>query len=250
MLQADDRIFRDERPGAVLPFREKKLKKIREAKKALEERAQAEAHEGKRSQSIPKPKDQINFTDPESGIMKDATTKGFIQGYNAQCVVDTKSQVIIAADITIEPNDKKHIEPMVNWIKENIGISPKKLSADAGCFSEDTIVFFQNQDIESFIPPDKIRHSVFSSPSPRGRIPKNLLLKDCMRRRLQTLREKTIYGKRKETVEPVFGQTTEGKGFRQFLLRGVEKVKAEWQLICMTHNLLNLYRWNGAKSLM
>lgn len=250
----EDRLYGKGHRGDELPeelaFREKRLKKIREAKKALEERAQAEAHEGKRSQPTPKPKDQINFTDPESRIMKDPTTKGFIQGYNAQCAVDTQSQVIVAADITLEPNDKKQIEPMVSRIKENLGISPKKLSADAGYFSEDNIVFLQNQEIEAFIPPDKIRHSVLSSPSPRGRIPKNLSLKDRMRRRLQTLRGKTIYGKRKETVEPVFGQTKEGRGFRQFLLRGLEKVKAEWQIICMTHNLLKLYRWKTAESLM
>ena len=137
----EDRRYGKGRRGDELPeelaFHEKRLKKIREAKKALEERAQAEAHEGKRSQPTPKPKDQINFTDPESRIMKDPTTKGFIQGYNAQCAVDTQSQVIVAADITLEPNDKKQIEPMVSRIKENLGISPKKLSADAGYFSED-----------------------------------------------------------------------------------------------------------------
>jgi transposase len=250
----EDRLYGKGRRGDELPeelaFREKRLKKIREAKKALEERVQAEAYEGKRSQSIPKPKDQINFTDAESRIMKDTTTKGFIQGYNAQCAVDTKSQVIVAAEITIESNDKKQIEPMVNRIEENLGTYPKKLSADAGYFSEDNIAFLQQRGIEAFIPPDKIRHSVFSSPSPRGGIPKNLSLKDRMRRRLQTLKGKTIYGKRKETVEPVFGQTKEGRGFRQFLLRGLEKVKAEWHLICLTHNLLKLYRWKTAKSLI
>lgn len=250
----EDRLYGKGHRGDELPeelaFREKRLKKIREAKKALEERVQTEAHEGKRSQSVPKAKDQINFTDPESRIMKDPTTKGFIQGYNAQCAVDTRSQVIVAADITIEPNDKKQIEPMVNRIEENLGTYPKKLSADAGYFSDENIAFLQNQKVEAFIPPGKIRHGVLSSPSPRGRIPKNLSLKDRMRRRLQTLRGKAIYSKRKETVEPVFGQTKEGRGFRQFLLRGVEKVKAEWQLICMTHNLLKLYRWKTAESLM
>lgn len=97
-----------------LAFREQRLKKIREAKKALEERIRAEAEEGKRSQPAPKPRNQINFTDGESRIMKDSATKEFIQGYNAQCAVDTQSQIIVAADVTIETNDKKQIEPMVH----------------------------------------------------------------------------------------------------------------------------------------
>jgi hypothetical protein len=101
-----------------------------------------------------------------------------------KCAVDTHSQVIVAADITIESNDKKQIEPMVNRIEENLGTYPKKLSADAGYFSEDNITFLQQREIEAFIPPDRIRHAVQSSSCPRGRIPKNLSLKDRMRRRL------------------------------------------------------------------
>jgi hypothetical protein len=143
-------------------------------------------------------------------------------------------------------NDKKQIEPMTAEIQKNLRIPPRELSADAGYFSEDNITFLANAGIEAFIPPDRLRHTAPSS-SPVGRIPKNISVADRMRRLLRTVRGKTTYGKRKETVEPVFGQIKEERGFRRFLLRGHEKVKAEWQLICLTHNLLKLYRWKMAQ---
>ena len=181
--------------------------------------------------------------------MKDSATKEFIQGYNAQCAVDAQSQIILAADVTIETNDKKQIEPMVSQIEENVGLPPGKLSADAGYYSEENIAFLQNRCIEPFLPPDRMHHTAASTP-PVGRIPKNLSIADRMRRLLKTVRGKTLYGIRKETVEPVFGQIKEGRGFRRFLLRGLIKVKAEWQLICLTHNILKLYRWKMAQESM
>jgi len=121
-----------------LRFREKRLAKIREAKKALEERVAKEA-EPSRKEKRPKPKDQINFTDPESRIMKDSATKEFMQGYNAQAAVDAPSQVIVAAEVTIQSNDKKQLEPMLAAVQENCNALPKELSADAGYYSEDNI---------------------------------------------------------------------------------------------------------------
>jgi transposase len=240
----EDRRYGKGKRGDELPkelaFRETRLKKIKEAKAALEKRMK------EKGKDTPSPKDQINFTDPESRIMKDSASKEFIQGYNAQCAVDTKSQIIVAADVTIETNDKKQIEPMTAEIRKNLRIPPRELSADAGYFSEDNITFLKKTGIEAFIPPDRLRHTTPSS-SPVGRIPKHISVADRMRRLLRTVRGKTIYGKRKETVEPVFGQIKEERGFRRFLLRGHEKVKAEWQLICLTHNLLKLYRWKMAQ---
>jgi transposase len=227
-----------------LAFREERLKRIREAKAALEKRIKEE-----KGKDAPSPKNQINFTDSESRIMKDSATKEFIQGYNAQCAVGTESQIIIAADVTIETNDKKQIEPMVSQIEENMNLSPGKLSADAGYYSEENIAFLTDRCIEPFIPPDRMRHTAPSS-LPVGRIPKNLSVADRMRRLLKTTKGKTFYGKRKETVEPVFGQIKEQRGFRRFLLRGLFKVKAEWQLICLTHNILKLYRWKMAHESM
>jgi len=237
----EDRLYGQGKKGDEIPeelaFREKRLKKIREAKAALEQRIKEE-----KGKDAPSPKNQINFTDSESRIMKDSATKEFIQGYNAQCAVDTASQIIIAADVTIETNDKKQIEPMVSQITENTGLPPRKLSADAGYYSEENIAFLTGACIEPFIPPDRMRHTAPSS-CPAGRIPKNLSIADRMRRLLRTVRGKKFYGKRKGTVEPVFGQIKEERGFRRFLHRGLIKVKAEWQLICLTHNILKLYRW-------
>jgi len=229
----------DHRIPEELAFRETRLNKIKEAKAALEKRM-------KEKGKAPKPKDQINFTDPESRIMKDSSTKSFVQAYNGQCAVDADSQIIIAADVTTETNDKKQIEPMVSQIIENMGLPPRELSADAGYFSEENINFLTRTGIEAFIPPDKITHNKKPVSPPRGRIPANISIADRMRRLLATIRGKRFYGKRKETVEPVFGQIKEIRGFRQFLLRGHEKVRGEWQLICLTHNLLKLYHWKTA----
>jgi transposase len=165
-----------------------------------------------------------------------------------KCAVDTTSQIIVAADVVQETNDKKQIEPMTGHIQHNLKKSPKHLLADAGYFSEDNISFLHRQDIGAFIPPDGIRHTEKPLAAPRGRIPKNLSVKDRMKRLLMTKKGKKLYGKRKETVEPVFGQIKEERGFRRFLLRGLEKVRAEWLIICTTHNLLKLYRWKLAKN--
>jgi len=231
-----------------LQFREKRLAKIRQAKKALEERVAKEA-EPSQKEKHPKPKDQINFTDPESRIMKDSATKGFIQGYNAQAAVDASSQVIVAAAVTIQSNDKKQLEPMLAEVKENCNVVPKELSADAGYYSEDNVAHAQANGIRPFIPPGNTRHTDAKQVPPRGRIPKHLSIKERMERLLQTKKGRKAYAKRKGTVEPVFGQIKDVRGFRRFLLRGLESVKAEWQLICLTHNLLKLYRWGLAQAM-
>ena len=225
-----------------LRFREKRLAKIREAKKALEERVAKEA-EPSRKEKRPKPKDQINFTDPESRIMKDSATKEFMQGYNAQAAVDAPSQVIVAAEVTIQSNDKKQLEPMLAAVQENCNALPKELSADAGYYSEDNIAHARGKGIHAFIPSGNTRHTDVQSTPPRGRIPEQLSVKERMERLLRTKKGRKAYAKRKETVEPVFGQIKDVRGFRRFLLRGLDSVKAEWHLICLTHNLLKLYRW-------
>jgi transposase len=230
-----------------LRFREKRLVKIRQAKKALEERIAKET-ESSQKEKHPKSKDQINFTDPESRIMKDSTTKGFIQGYNAQAAVDASSQVIVAADVTIQSNDKNQLEPMLAEVGENCDAVPKELSADAGYYSEENVAYAQGKGIKTFIPPGNTRHTDAGLAAPRGRIPKYLSVKEKMERLLRTKKGKKAYGKRKETVEPVFGQIKGVRGFRQFLLRGLDNAKAEWQLICLTHNLLKLHRWRLAQA--
>ena len=230
-----------------LQFREKRLVKIRQAKKALEERIAKEI-EPSQKEKHPKSKDQINFTDPESRIMKDSATKEFIQGYNAQAAVDASSQIIVAADVTIQSNDKKQLEPMIAGIEKNCTAVPKELSADAGYYSEENVAHVQGEGIKTFIPPGNTRHAEARPASPRGRIPNHLSVKERMERLLRTKKGKKAYGKRKETVEPVFGQIKGVRGFRQFLLRGLDNVKGEWQLICLTHNLLKLHRWKLAQT--
>ena len=96
------------------------------------------------------------------------------------------------------------------------------------------------------MPPDRLEHGRNIPAAPKGRIPDNLSVADRMRRKLQTKRGHAVYARRKEIVEPVFGQIKQGRGFRQFLLRGVNNVRSEWILICMTHNPLKLWRAAGA----
>jgi transposase len=258
----EDRRYGKGKRGDELPeelrFRKGRLAKIREAKHALEEEAKARA-EGKLDEhdepkppkrgrppktppGTPEPKDQRNFTDPESRIMKDSTTKGFVQGYNSQAAVDAKSQVIVAAEVTDEPNDKKQVEPMVKQIEANLGSRPKELSADSGYYSEANVAVLESEEIEAFIAPEKKKHTDGDLPAPRGRPPKGLSVKDRMARKLRTKRGRRTYGLRKEVAEPVFGQIKEVRGFRQFLLRGLANVRGEWRLICLGHNLLKLYR--------
>lgn len=250
----------DELPGE-LAFREGRLKRIREAKAALEREAREEAEAKKREiearkaagprrgppskapDPTPAPKAQKNFTDPESRIMPaSGEKKSFIQGYNCQAVVDQSAQVIVAADVTQETNDKKQGVPLIEQAQANSGKVPAQVSMDAGYFSEETLQAVETLGIEAFIPPDRQKHGKPLPTAPRGRIPKALGITDRMRRKLQTQRGRAIYAKRKETVEPVFGQIKQARGFRQFLLRGLEKVRAEWALICTGHNLLKLWK--------
>ncbi len=247
-----------------LKFRESRLKKIREAKAALEEEAKEKAIEkkkeraekalkkkqkGKRRGRKPKPirmepeaKAQRNFTDPESKIMKESSGKGFIQAYNAQAGVDADSQVIVAADVVNAPVDKQQALPMVEKIKKNTGKNPNEISGDAGYYSEENVENLEKKKIDVYITPGKEKHTKGDEPAVLGRLPDNLSVKEKMIRKLRTKKGKEKYGRRKGTVEPVFGQIKNCRGFRQFLLRGLEKVQGEWNLMCTTHNILKLYR--------
>lgn len=246
---AEDRLYGKGKKGDELPeelrFKESRLRKIREAKEALENEAKEKflkEEDPKEGSDVPRAKAQRNFTDPESKIMKDSTSKGFVQGYNAEVAVDRKAQIIVAADVTDEANDKRQVKPMISQLKDNLGKKPKQLSADSGFYSELNIEFLETELIEALVAPGKKRHTEKETAQPRGRIPKSLSIKERMRRKLATKRFGERYKLRKEIVEPVFGQIKEVRGFRAFLLRGLEKVRGEWRLICLTHNLLKLYR--------
>jgi transposase len=245
----EDRRYGSDRRGDELPaelaFRESRLRTIREAKAALEAEARGEAEQaraaGREHPGVPAEKAQRNFTDPDSRIMPAPGGKTFVQAYNAQAAVDSAYQVIVAAEVTTEPNDKGQALPLVEAIRANTGRLPRELSADAGYFAAPMVAALEERGVEPFIPPDKTRHHVPIPPAPRGRIPQALSLPDRMRRKLRTQRGRRRYALRMETVEPVFGQIKQGRGFRQFLLRGWGKVQGEWTLICTGHNLLKLF---------
>lgn len=238
-----------------LAFREGRLQKIRAAKAALEQDARiaAEAQQagggGKESAPqlapealAPAPKAQKNFTDPESRIMPSSSDKGsFVQGYNCQAAVDAKAQIIVAADVTQETNDKRQAQPMVAQVVANTKHVPKTMSLDAGYFSEENVRELKALGTEPVMPPDRQAHGKTPRPAPRGRMPHGLSVADRMRRRLRTKQGRARYAKRKTIVEPVFGQIKQGRGFRQFLLRGLQTVKGEWALICTTHNVRKLW---------
>jgi hypothetical protein len=261
---ADDSLYGADLRGDEIPeelrFRDDRLKCIQEAKKALEEAALEKARsEGKLDENDqpkprkggrppktppgePKPKDQYNFTDNESHIMK-MNHGGFDQAYNCQAAVDSEAQVIVACDATAQSNDKKQLEPLVKQIETNLGALPKKASADSGYYSEDNVKAIRALGIDDYICPDRLKHGEVA-PKVRGRPPKALSFIDRVRRKLWTKAGRATYTLRKQIVEPVFGQMKGARGLRQFSLRGVEKVRGEWSLWCTGHNLRKL--WLGS----
>ena len=261
----------DELP-AELARRESRLKKIREAKAELEqeakekaekERAEAEAkiaerrekeaktgkkaggHEPKvpdPEQAKPEPKAQRNFTDPESRIMPDSANKGsFVQGYNAQAAVDSQAQVIVAAEVTQQTNDSQQLVPMIKLVAANTGSKPIAVSADAGYWSEANVGDESMAGVDLHIATGRQKHgeklAMATGPPPEAATPK-----EAMAHKLRTEAGKSIYKMRKAIVEPVFGQIKERRGFRRFSFRSVASVRLEWKLICLTGNILKLYR--------
>ena len=137
---------------------------------------------------------------------------------------------------------------MVEEAIDNVGAVPKEVSADAGYYSAQAVDGLYGLCVDPFVAPERTRHGRVVPPAPRGRIPSHLPPRDRMRRKLQTKRGRQRYALRMQTVEPVFGRIKQGRGFRQFLLRGLEKVSGEWSLICTGHNLLKLFRFGAAQS--
>ena len=226
---------------AELQRRETRLRRIREAKRALEARAKAEAAAaGKPTESArPDPKAQYNFTDPDSRIMP--SPDGFVQAYNVQVAVD-ELQLIVGQAVTQATNDKKQLVPMITTIAEQSGGTPTQLLADAGYCSDANLAAIEATPIDAYISTRKQKHGERPGPCPRGPLPRTATRIDRMTRKLHTKVGAAVYAARKAIVEPVFGQIKQARGFRQFLLRGLEKVQGEWALVCTTHNILKLYR--------
>lgn len=256
--RSEDRCYGVDKRGDELPeelaHRESRLKKIQAAKAALEAEARAAAEEkGADPQEVeearPAPKAQRNFTDPESRIMF-SSDQAFVQAYNAQAAVDHGSQVIVAADVVQAGNDKGQLVPMVEQTCENLDEKPRIFSADAGYWVDADLKVLEAHEIDVVVAPGKIRHREWREQEiVSGAPPEGLSRKARMQHLLRTERGRAEYEKRMCTVEPVFGQTKHARGFRQFLLRGHEKVNSEWKLVCTGHNLLKLFAFTRQTSL-
>jgi transposase len=250
--EAEDRQYGDRR-GDELPEelqrRETRLAKIKQAKKVLEQRARDKAAaEGKSAEAVkrtkPEEKDQYNFTDPESRIMKGGD--GFVQAYNAQAAVEPEMGLIVGQMVTQAANDKEQLKPMVEAIEAQSGQRPEAILADSGYCSEENLRYLESADrperkIEGYIATGKQKHGEYRRPCKRGPLPKGATRVDRMMRKLQTKAGRAVYAARKCVVEPVFGQIKQARGIRQFLLRGIRKIQGEWALVCLTHNILRLY---------
>ena len=260
----EDRLHGDKR-GDELPKwvtdKQKRIERIRAAKAELEaeakaaaeeeERIKAEAEEqriaegrkkrpgGKPDKPIsdePDAKAQRNFTDPESRIM--TTRNGVIQGWNAQAAVDGCAQIIVAHGLIQTTSDHGQVVPLVDGIAANLGRAPAQVSADCGYLSEANLAALAARGITAYIATGRAKHPA------EGRCQSGPLTQ-AMRAKLKRAGWRSRYRLRKQIpacagTSPVFGQIKQARGFRQFLLRGVEKVRAEWALICTAHNLVKL----------
>jgi transposase len=245
--------------------RQDRIAKIKQAKQSLEDEAKAKADAKRQAiqeqeealkkagktrkgkppkdpSDTPDPKAQRNFTDPESRIMKDGASKSFEQAYNCQIASDEHAQIIVGTNVTQETNDKQQVQPVLEDVKERTGQTPQKASLDAGYYSDDNVAYLESEGIDGYIATGRRKHGEKIPPAPRGRIPKDATTKERMARKLRTIKGRATYAKRKQMVEPVFGQIKEPRGFRRFSLRGLVNVTGEWDLICLTHNLLKLFR--------
>ena len=202
----------------------------------------------KEPEAGPKDKDQVNFTDEESRIMPGA--KGdFIQGYNAQAVVEQDSHIVVAAHVSQAANDKQEMEPALNELKkveEELG-KPEVLVADAGYHSKENVERCVEQDIEPYIAGSREHHNqpLEDRLDAPPECPADADAVTAMQHRLQTAEGKAIYSKRKATVETVFGVIKEVLGFRRFHLRGLRGAEGEWSLVCTAWNLKRLYALAG-----
>jgi transposase len=242
---AEDAEYGTDRRGDELPAelqrRDSRLKRIRDAKRALEARAKDEATaKGEPAESAkPDPKAQYNFTDPESRIMKGPD--GFVQASNVQVAVNDL-QLIVGQAVTQETNDKKQLLPMITAIEQQSGDTPSQLLADAGYCSDENLTALADTTIDAYISTRKQKHGERPGPCPRGPLPQPATLVDRMARKLHTKAGARVYAARKAIVEPVIGQIKHARGFRQFLLRGFANVQGAWSLVCTTHNILKLDR--------
>jgi hypothetical protein len=266
----EDKLHGRDKTGDEMPEwvadKKRRAERIRQAKAELEAEAKAAAEaklkaaaeaaekrkaEGRRKggrkaappSTEPDAKAQKNFTDPESRIMK--SKDGFVQAYNAQAAVDGEAQIIVAHDVTQSAVDCGQLVSMTDAIETNLGRKPAQLSADAGYCSEANLEALENRSIDGYVATGRARDAVAgavegedtAAPAEPGDVPTRV---EAMRAKIRAGGHASPYRLRKQLPEPVFGQIKQARGFRQFLLRGFEKVRGEWAIVCTVHNLLKL----------
>jgi transposase len=268
------------RRGDELPeelcFREQRLAKILQAKARLEEQARqaAQAERQRRAESqgrarrgerhaggrpaqpvreAPDAKAQTSFTDPELKIMQQ-NNKGWDYGGNAQVVVDDACQIIVACAVTAQSNDKQQAVPMAQQALANLEqagierprdaagqVQPIAAALDSGYYSAEAVAGLEGLGLDPYVATERHKHHTPAEAVPAGATPVAR-----MRAKLRTAAGRAVYALRKGVVEPVFGQMKGARGFRRFLLRGLAKVNGEWRLLCLTHNLLKIWRYRCA----
>jgi len=272
----EDKLYGRDKTGDEMPEwvadKKRRAERIRQAKAELEAEAKAAAEaklkaaaeveekreaEGRRKggrkaappSTEPDAKAQKNFTDPESRIMK--SKDGFVQAYNAQAAVDGEAQIIVAHDVTQSAVDSGQLVPMTDAIETNLGRKPEQLSADAGYCSEANLEALENRSIDGYVATGRARDAVAGTvkgeaaaappePSTAPEPADAPTRVEAMRAKIKAGGHTSPYRLRKQLPEPVFGQIKQARGFRQFLLRGFEKVRGEWAIVCTVHNLLKL----------
>jgi transposase len=276
--------FREQRLAKI----QEAMKRLEEqAKAAAEEERQrrAEAEQQRQAEDrkapgrppgpiseVPEDKAQTNFTDPELKIMPQ-NNKGWDYSGNAQVVVDDVAQIIVASDVVIETNDKQQAVPMAKQGLANLeeaGIARPVDKAgqkqkiigldDAGYFSEKAVAGLEALGIDSYMATERQKHHANAVPAPvtasltaaveaqAAAAKKEKSAKEKMQEKMKTKGGRAVYGLRKGIVEPVFGQIKGARGFRRFSMRGLEKIKGEWRIVCLTHNLLKIWRYGCAPS--
>ena len=199
-------------------------------------------HEPKATtEGTPDAKAQMNSTDPDSRILE--SQGGFVQGYNGQAAVDDAHQVIVAEALTNQSPDNGHLIPMIQQVRNNCGDAPAAVTGDAGYWNAKVEAAATGMGTEAYVATERRRHWDADDGVTQGQAAPDAAPRERMRHKLRTEYGRSIYARRKSTVEPVFGQTKEARGFRRFHLRGLAGAAGEWSLLCCSHNLLKLFRF-------
>ena len=228
--------FKAEKAEYEAKLKARKDKQAKSGKKAG-------GREPKPPEEGPRDKDQMNFTDEESRIMP--SSEGFVQAYNAQAAVDNESHLIVTHHVTQQTNDKREVVPTLKSLEDHeaeLGRA-QGLLADAGYYSADNVEECDQANITSYISNHREAHNVPLGEPDQGysRCPEDADAVTKMAHRMNSAEGRSIYSKRKSTVEPVFGVIKHVMGFRRFHLRGFNAVRGEWNLVCMAWNLKRLH---------